>query len=442
MFGSTSGESSPAARQWMSSDILGCFASCWCEACPNRLGTALAIIYVACRWVEAGLVFAWSDILECVGVLMNVVSCCLRLNVFECWLMLVVFECLWVQKRSHSDACQEIQRTQSVFTKVHQCAFGTRWKKCTRLQWFYVKEAMACRLCRSKRGKKGEPAICSHSNQPHQHLSGIAPCGAKTWRTSEAAAYPSQMARCCVETLCAWAQWLGEVPGCEDHWRSLRIRRKMKERRAALPLYNVVQLGFQHFPAGLVWGHFATTCNQCEGNIGGQRKRNLRAHAEPVDGAWCDGTWVYHVMCTYVYHWHPFASLRAFSNILYNLVHGASWRHECKIMSIPPRLDPPISLLCQEFVSLGSTVSDPSFEPQTLGPWSRSLLMMLQCLKGSLLIQLLRCTSMHHHWLRLWFVAETLAEMDMIQASHDGNWMKLMEHEPYWTMDGICNQTL
>ena len=69
------------------------------------------------------------------------------------------------------------------------CAFGTRWRKATRLlAWNVSLDSLSNRMCHGRKG------ICQFTGKPHIVLSGADPVSKRNW-TSLAGKYPEPMGR-------------------------------------------------------------------------------------------------------------------------------------------------------------------------------------------------------------------------------------------------------
>ena len=90
---------------------------------------------------------------------------------------------------SEAQALERHPAVQSVV--IDQCAFGTRWRKRTRIMFGFCDgldlDALATRRCRTS-------GVCAHTGRPHVHLIGTAP-GSSVKLTAIAQTYPASLAQ-------------------------------------------------------------------------------------------------------------------------------------------------------------------------------------------------------------------------------------------------------
>ena len=92
-----------------------------------------------------------------------------------------------------------LRRSGAVHTTLHMCAYGTSYKKPTRLAGTLPGLASLGRSC--------------HCRHPHEHLCGLVEVGGKlVWKTSLAGKYPPLLARAAADLV---AQALNVAPGVE-----------------------------------------------------------------------------------------------------------------------------------------------------------------------------------------------------------------------------------
>ena len=115
------------------------------------------------------------------------------------------------QELSPGDLCpsQEMKDPSSRTSQVSQCAFGSRWKKPTKVHWWHaqpqvIAKDFAGKVCHTTRSRtKGKPGTCSFSKLPHEHLEGLSNDKKEGFKTHKAAEYPWLFAMAIAKVLLA-----------------------------------------------------------------------------------------------------------------------------------------------------------------------------------------------------------------------------------------------